>query len=210
MSERAGIGRRAGPLMRRELLSGAGREEGAWPSRRARAVAECPETVVAAMQPPPPVPGLVSMVGASRALDVSAATVRRRIRTGELAAERVIHRGGTVWMVALPDAASGGPELRVLPSTSPPRAELPARQVVRTVPDAGGGLAIWCTLASLAEQLAAEAEHATAALAAQAAEHARANRRAGWLISGLALMVAGLGALLLVLGPLATIGRLRA
>jgi hypothetical protein len=59
-------------------------------------------------------------------------------------------------------------------------------------------------------RLAADLEAAAGALATQAEGHVRASQRTRWLVYGLSFLVAALGGLLLVLGPLATIGRLGA
>ena len=210
MGDGAGIGRQA------ERVEWRGRR------REARTVADSPGGVVAGLPSHPTVVDRVSVGEAAQALDISAATVRRRIHTGELAAERVGRHGRTAWAVRLPA----------------PSAEPAVERVVHTAPAAAAGLALWCGMAALAQQLAkanasqararhalgrendrlvrengrlvAELEDAVAALASQAGEHARAGRRARWLVAGLSLAVVALGALLLVLGPLATVGRLGA
>lgn len=138
-------------------------------------------------------------------------------------AERTVEQRGADWMV-------------ILPSVGSPDAESPVERVVSAAPAATEGLALWWTMATLAQQLAranasqaaarhvlerecdrlvrengrlvAELEEVAAALASQAEEHARDSRRARWTTYGLSLVVAGLGALLLVLGPLASVGRL--
>ncbi len=64
-------------------------------------------------------------------------------------------------------------------------------------------------VADLREQrgrLTAELERATAALVGLHDEHARASRRARWLVSGLSLLLVGMTALLLILGTLAAAG----
>ena len=151
---------------------------------------------------------------------------RSRLRTGDVETER---------RVTVRAAADGGAPLCVLPSGDAPSAEPPVERVVYAGPAMAGGLALWCTMATLAQQLAAanasqacarhalernqgrlvrengrlvaELEDTALVLAIQAEDHARACRRATWLIYGLSLAVVALGALLLVLGPLAAGGR---
>jgi hypothetical protein len=169
----------------------------------------------------PAVWGVPSQTPSIRATEA----LRRRIGASDRMPRLTVEQPGAEWMV-------------VLPSANPPDAEPAVERVVSTAPAPSEGLALWCTMATLAQQLAranasqasvrhtlerecgrligengrlvARLEEATAALASQAEEHARASRRARWIIYGLSLVVAGLGALLLVLGPLATVGRLGA
>jgi hypothetical protein len=212
---------------------GAGIERQA--QRRWRRRADVRDVVVAV----PPAPRLVDRLSvdeAVHALDISAAPVRSRIRPGELKAERVARRGGTAWAVWPLVVEDEAPHRQVVSPGGPPHAAPFVERVVHTAPAMAGGLAVWCSLAALAQQLAAanasqararhrlereharlereharlvaEVEDAAEMLAIQAAEHARAARRAGRLIYSLSLMVVALGALLLMVGPLAAIGRL--
>ena len=174
----------------------------------------------------PPHPTAVDRVfdgGAARAPAISAAP------------EHIVRHGGRRGRGGAPPAEDPAPRLRVVPTGGRPAAP-PVERVVPATPAPTGGLPLWCSMAAVAQQLAAatarqararhglerqtaklerenarlvaEVADATELLAIQAEEHARAARRAGRLIAGLSLAVAALGALLLVLGPLAAVGRL--
>jgi len=51
----------------------------------------------------------VSVAEASRRLDLSQDTVRRRLRTGELAGEKVAHAGGFRWLADVPEPGQETP-----------------------------------------------------------------------------------------------------
>jgi hypothetical protein len=144
----------------------------------------------------------------------------------------------TVRRVTVRAAADGEARLNVLRSEGAPSAEPPVDRVIHAAPATPRGLPLWCAMATLAQQfaaanarqararhvlegeqdrlvrentrLAADLEAAAGALATQAEDHVRASQRTRWLVYGLSFLVAALGGLLLVLGPLATIGRLGA
>ncbi len=206
--------------------SGRGVEQAGW--RRVRggagAVVERHDGGGTAWPPHPTAMDRVFGGGTALGLDISAATARSIRHEG---ATRAVRRS------AGEDAA---PRLRLVASDGLPAGALPVERAVRATPASTGGVALWCSMAAVAQQLAAanarqararqglerqnaqlerenarlvaEVEDAMEALAIQAEEHARAARRAGRLIAGLSLAVAALGPLLLVLGPLAAVGRL--
>ena len=152
------------------------------------------------------------------------------------ATARSIRHEGATWPARRSTGEDAAPRLRPVSSDGRPAAAPPVEWVVQVAPAPTGGVALWCSMAAMAQQLAAanarqararqglerqnaqlerenarlvaEVEDAMEALAIQAEEHARAARRAGRLIAGLSLAVAALGPVLLVLGPLAAVGRL--
>ena len=209
MSERTGSGRRA--------------ERGVYRAARGRAVAERYGGGPPAWPPSPAAADRAFSGGVTRAPDNSVTT------------EHIIRRGGTTWSVWR-STAEDVPRLRLVSSEGRSAAPPPIASVAPAAPAPTGGVALWCSMAAMAQQLAAanarqararqalerqnaqlerenarlvaEVEDAAELLAHQAEEHAAVSRRTRWLISGLSLAVAALGALLLVLGPLAAVSRL--
>ncbi|MDP8923660.1 MAG: hypothetical protein M3O34_12365 [Chloroflexota bacterium] len=174
----------------------------------------------------PGAPRRVSAVEAAHRLDASTTTLRRRIRTGELAAERGVPHHDTGSVVALSEAqaerarpvgfsADGAPRVAEAEDSAGKDAAVPL------------GLALWCSMAAVAQQVAATAAGQQATLEQQAATIGALERENGRLIAELAgtqatiaaqageiarlgryvlmlaLVAAGLGALLIVLGTLA-------
>ena len=182
-------------------------EQFEWRGRGGNA-ADAPPGRVATVRARPPRPagaGRVSIDEAVRAPGIAAATVRRSR--------------------AVEDAA---PRLRAVSSGGSPTLAAPVERVVPAVPAASVEPPLWCGLAVVAQQLAAanasqararhalerenrrlvaELEDAAVLLALHAKARVRAGRRARWLVCGLSLVVAALAALLLVLVPLAVMGR---